>query len=80
LREGESPVLSGEEEKKGWGLLVGCFYTTLNLEVKREYVITWLLSLVGEGEELLSQEVEQFETIPNLACLTCIPSLSAFAT
>jgi hypothetical protein len=44
------------KKKKGQSLLVGHFYTTLNLEVGRHYVITWLLSPVGEGEELLSQE------------------------
>jgi hypothetical protein len=48
LREGESPILPGEErEEEGQGLLVGHFYTTLNLKVRRQYVITWLLSPVG---------------------------------
>jgi hypothetical protein len=31
-----------EEEKKGWSVLIGHFYTTLNLEVGRKYVIIWL--------------------------------------
>jgi hypothetical protein len=57
------------EEKKGWGLLVGHFYTTSNLEVGRQSVITWLLSPVGYGEEPLSQEGEQSQAITNLACL-----------
>jgi hypothetical protein len=49
LREGESPILPGEdreEEKEGLGSLVGHFYITLNLEVG-DYVITWLLTPVG---------------------------------
>jgi hypothetical protein len=36
-------------KKKGQGLLVGHFYITLNLEMGRQYVITWLLSPVREG-------------------------------
>jgi hypothetical protein len=39
------------------------------LEVERQYVVTWLLSPVGSGKESFSQEEEQFQTIPNLACL-----------
>jgi hypothetical protein len=56
-------------KKKNQGLLVGHFYITLNLEVRRQYVITWLLSLVGYGEEPLSQDGEKSQTISNLACL-----------
>jgi hypothetical protein len=40
------------------------------LEVGRHYVNTWLFSLVGLGEEPLSQEGEQSQTIPNLACFS----------
>jgi hypothetical protein len=36
-----------EGKKKAWVFLVGCFYTTLNLEVGRQYIITWLFSPVG---------------------------------
>jgi hypothetical protein len=47
LREGESPILRVRKGKKrGQDLLVGCFYTTSNLKVERQYV-TWLLSPVG---------------------------------
>jgi hypothetical protein len=28
-----------EKKKKGWGVLVGYFYTTLNLEVERQNII-----------------------------------------
>jgi hypothetical protein len=35
-----------EGKKKGWGCLVGHFHITLNLEMGRDYVITWLLSHV----------------------------------
>jgi hypothetical protein len=49
LREGQSPILPGEgrEEGKGQGLLIGHLYTTLNLEVGRQYIISWLLWPVG---------------------------------
>jgi hypothetical protein len=40
-------VLLKVKKKKSWGLLVGRFYITLNLEVGREYIITWLFSPVG---------------------------------
>jgi hypothetical protein len=41
LKKGESPILQGEgREEESWGLLVGRFYITLNLEVGREYIIT----------------------------------------
>jgi hypothetical protein len=45
LLNGSHPFCQVREEKKGCGLLIGRFYTTLNLEVV--YVITWLLSPVG---------------------------------
>jgi hypothetical protein len=38
-----------EGKKKGWDLLIVYFYTTWNLEVGRQYVITWLLSPVDWG-------------------------------
>jgi hypothetical protein len=53
LRKRESPVLPGEEREKeeegreGWHLLVGGFYSTLNLGLGRHYIITWFLSPVG---------------------------------
>jgi hypothetical protein len=58
-----------EGKKKGWSFLVGHFYTTLNLEVGKQYIKTWLLSPVGQGEDPLSQEGKKSQTTPNLACL-----------
>jgi hypothetical protein len=70
-------VRRGKKKKgeKGWGLLVGLFHIILNVEVGRHYIITWLLSPVGKGEEPLSQEEVQFHTIPNLACLSVTQNL-----
>jgi hypothetical protein len=76
LKEGESPVLPGEEEREqeeggeGLGSLGRSFLYTLNLGVGRHYVITWLLLLVGLGEEPLKKEGEQSQIDPNLAYLT----------
>jgi hypothetical protein len=47
LGKGSDPFCQVREEKKGQGLLVGHFYTILNLEVGRKYIITWLFSPVG---------------------------------
>jgi hypothetical protein len=49
LREGESPILPGEErEEERLGSLGRSFLcTTLNLEVGRHYIITWFLSPAG---------------------------------
>jgi hypothetical protein len=47
LREGESPVLPGEGREEKRGLLVGRFYTILNLEVGRQYVINLAPSPLG---------------------------------
>jgi hypothetical protein len=48
--------------------LVGCLYT-MNLEVGRQYVITRLLSPVGQGKSPWAKG-ELSETIPDLACLS----------
>jgi hypothetical protein len=51
--------------KKGQGLVLGHFYTTLNLEVGKEWVITWILWPMGWGEDSMSQEWrEQSQTFP----------------
>jgi hypothetical protein len=57
--EGRGVCQVREGKKKGWGLLEGHIYTTFNLEVGRHYIITWLLSPVGKGEEPSIQEGEQ---------------------
>jgi hypothetical protein len=42
-RRGNNWLCQVKGGTQGWGLLLGHFYTTLNLQVGREYVITWLL-------------------------------------
>jgi hypothetical protein len=67
LREGESPILPGKKsKKKGRGLLVGCFYTTLNLEVGKQYLAPLTCELGGGA---LEPREEKSQAIPNLACL-----------
>jgi hypothetical protein len=50
------------KKEKDQGLFISHFNTTFNLEVRRKYVIIWLLSHVGWREELLNQEGEQSQT------------------
>jgi hypothetical protein len=69
LREGKSLILPSEEGEEGAGSLGWSFLYHLELDVERQYVITWLLSPVGLGEEPLRQEREQSQSIPSLACL-----------
>jgi hypothetical protein len=66
LKKGSHPLCQVREEKnKGRGLLVGHFYTTLKLEVGRQYVIT-----CGLGGEALEPRVGAIPNYPNLACLS----------